>query len=166
LGLGTLTLALMGWVTGSLAPLLSEDWSSVRVRAVDLTIATGPISERAAAATGGVAGESAPNNVAACVSFRTDQRGRSARGRNYVPGVPNSLLTLNTLDAGFITDLVAAYFELVGAGTLTPGWQWCVVSRVFEGGPRVSPLVIPITDVLMVGNSVRSMRSRSVGHGA
>jgi len=166
LGIGTLLLSVQGWVTGSLCPLLSEDWSAVRVRGVDLSIATGPAVERATAQPGLVTSEAAPNNVAACVSFRTDQRGRSARGRNFVPGIPNAEITLNTLSPTFITDLIAAYFELVGAGDFVPGWQWCVVSRVFEGDPRPTPLTIPITDVVMVGNSVRSMRSREIGHGA
>lgn len=165
-GLVNLAVNVADWWTLNVVPLLSRDFASVRVIATDLGSATGPIGEATAAATGGVDLEAVPNNVAACVSFRTDQRGRSGRGRNYVPGIPGSQVALNTLDPTFITNLVSAYVLLVGAGTFTPGWQWGVVSRQTAGVARVSGLFIPITSVLMVGNVVRSMRSREVGHGA
>lgn len=158
--------AVSAWVTGVLAPLLSRDWTFTRIRAIDLTTQTGPVVEFTVETVGGVDSEAAPNNVSACVSFRTDQRGRSARGRNYVPGIPNSLITLNTLDAGFIGDLVDAYLQLVGPGVFLVGWQQVIVSRVTAGAPRAEGLAIPVTNVLMVGNSVRSMRSREIGHGA
>ncbi|HMC75237.1 MAG TPA: hypothetical protein VKG87_13115, partial [Terriglobales bacterium] len=154
------------WVGVSLAPLLSEDWSSVAVRAIDLSSATGLVGEAPAGGPGGVASEAAPNNVAACVSFRTAQRGRSGRGRNYVPGIPNVAVTLNTLAPTFISDLVDAYFILVGAGSFTPGWEMVVVSRQTAGALRPTGIAIPVTDIRMVTPYVRSMRSREVGHGA
>jgi hypothetical protein len=166
INLGTLVADMSDWFTASLAPLLSDDWSTVRVRGVDLTTITGPVAETSNSTPGGSAGEAAPNNVAACVSFRTAQRGRSARGRNFVPGIPNSLITLNTLDNGFISDLLIAYNALVGPGTFSAGWQMVIVSRVTENSVRPTGLAIPVTSVIMVGNSVRSMRSREIGHGA
>lgn len=165
-GLVNLAVNVADWWTLNVIPLLSRDCSSVRVVAVDLGAADGPAGEAPAAADGGVDIEAVPNNVAACVSFRTAQRGRSGRGRNYISGVPGSLVDLNTLDAGFITNLVNAYLLMVGAGTFLPGWQWVVVSRYTANAPRVSGLAIPITSVTMVTSSVRSMRSREVGHGA
>ncbi len=154
------------WVTDEFAPLLSRDWASTRIRAVDLAVQTGLGIEVAVTATGGVDQEAAPNNVAACVSLRTDQRGRSGRGRNFVPGIPNSLITLNTLDSGFIGSLVSAYALLAGAGTFVGGWQLVVLSRFTGGVARANGIGIPVTNVTMVGNSVRSMRSREIGHGA
>jgi hypothetical protein len=165
-GLVNLATNVADWWTLNVVPLLSEDFASVRVVCVDLGSDIGPIGEAPAAATGGVAVEAVPNNVAACVSFRTAQRGRSGRGRNYVPGIPGSQVALNTLQPTFITNLVAAYELLVGAGTFIPGWQWGVVSRQTGGALRTNGLFIPITSVLMVGSSVRSMRSREIGHGA
>jgi len=166
IGMQALASALQGWIVGSFAPLLSNDWESVRVRVVDLTTETGPVVEVAAAEVGGTESEAAPNNVAACVSFRTDQRGRSARGRNFVPGVPNSILTLNTLSPTWINDLLGAYGQLQGAGDFLAGWQQVIISTQAGGVPRVAGLAIPVTSVTMVGNSVRSMRSREIGHGA
>lgn len=164
--MNSLAIAVAGWFGGNLAPLLSDDWSSERVIATDLTTATGFRTEQAAVTIGGVTGEANPNNVAACVSFRTDQRGRSARGRNFVPGIPGAAVTLNTLDPAFITDLLDAYLLLMGAGSFLAGWEMVVVSRFTAGAARVSGLAIPVTNILMVGNSVRSMRSREIGHGS
>jgi len=164
--LGTLANGVSTWFTNSLAPLLSEQWSAVNVHAVDNTSATGPVADSSSVQAGGVTGEAAPNNVAAVVSLRTDQRGRSGRGRNFVPGIPNSLITLNTLDSGFITNLVTAYQLLVGAGSFLAGWQLVVLSRQTGGVLRANGLGIPVTSVTMVTNKVKSMRSREVGHGA
>jgi len=164
--LGVLVGAISNWVINEYAPLLSDDWTATKVRAVDLTSQTGPVVEASVTAVGGIAGEANPNNVAACVSFRTAQRGRSARGRNFVPGVPGSLTTLNTLDAGWIEDLLTAYNLMPGAGTFVTGWEWVVLSRQFEGAPRTFGIGVPITVAVMTTNTVRSMRSREVGHGA
>lgn len=164
--LQALTDGVSGWFAGTVLPLLSRDVSGGTVRAVDETTATGPVAQTGFTGVGGVDQESAPNNVAACISFRTAQRGRSARGRNFVMGIPNSLITLNTLDAGFMGDIQTAYELLIGAGAFVSGWQWVVLSRVTGGVPRANGIGIPITSVSFTTNKVRSMRSREVGHGA
>lgn len=164
--LTTLTNDVRDWFINSLAPLLSQDWSTQRVIGIDLSSLTGPRVEAGFTFPGGTAGEAAPNNVAACVSLRTAQRGRSGRGRNFVPGIPNTAVTLNTLDTPFITSLLTVYGDLIGAGTFSTGWQLCIVSRFSGKLQRTPPITIPVTSVTMVGNKVRSMRSREVGHGA
>ena len=161
-----LVLAVEDWVGTTLAPILSDDWTCERVVAVDLSNDVGARFDLASGAVGGVAGEANPNNVAACISFRTGLRGRSFRGRNYVPGIPGSVVTLNTMDPTFINDLELAYTALVGPGTFLAGWEFVVVSRVTGGVVRDTGIATPVTFVVVVGNAVRSMRSREVGHGA
>lgn len=158
--------SMIGWWSTNFTPLVSEDWSTVRIQAVDLRTADGIVFELPFVASGGVAVESAPNNVAACVSIRTGVRGRSARGRNYVAGVPNSEITLNTLSTTFINDLVGAYNMLDGPDEVELGWQWVVVSRFSGGLVRPTGVTFFVTSATMVGNVVRSMRSRLVGHGS
>jgi hypothetical protein len=165
------SLALLGnavatWAATSLVPFLSRDWAGSRVRCFDLGSPTGFQYTVGMVEVGGVDVEAAPNNVAACVSIRTAQRGRSGRGRNYIPAIPNSLITLNTMDPGWMSDILGAYGFLVGAGTFAAGWQWVVLSRVTGGVPRAAGIGIPVTNAIFVGNKVRSMRSREVGHGA
>lgn len=164
--LQTLVDTLANWASISLAPLLSEDWSLTRTVGLDLTTANGPRVEEPGSATGGVAGESAPNNVAACVSFRTGARGRSYHGRNYVPGIPNSVIDLNAMSPTFLNDLAGAYLTLIGAGTFVPGWQWGVLSRYENNVLRAQGILTPIISATFTSPYVRSMRSRSVGRGA
>lgn len=164
--LSALVSTINNWFQTQLAPLLSENWTTIRTVGVDLSDPIGPRIEESGVTIGGVAGEAAPNNVAACVSLRTAQRGRSARGRNFVPGIPNSVISLNTLDSGFISDLTGAYNNLVGPGGIAIGWQLVIVSRRSGGEERVEGISIPVIEATMVGNSVRSMRSREIGHGA
>lgn len=164
--LAALVGSVRSWWTGELIPQLSDDWTATRVIGVDLTTATGPRAELATVATGGISGEANPNNVAACVSIRTAQRGRSARGRNYVPAVPGSMVVLNTMDDEWMGLVIGAYTSLVGPGTFVAGWEQVVVSRFEAGVARAAGLAIPVTGVTFTSNSVRSMRSREVGHGA
>lgn len=164
--LSALATAVDAWVGLSLQPLLSEDWSAVRVIATDLTTQTGPSVESGLSGVGGVGVESAPGNVAACVSFRTAFRGRNYRGRNFLPGIPNSVILLNTLTPTFIDDVLTAYGSLVGAGTFLPGWQWVVVSRFLGGVPRATGIASPVVQAVFTTDTVRSMRTREVGHGA
>jgi hypothetical protein len=167
----SITSAVATWWLGNLVPLLSRDWASSRVRGRDLTLANGSVAELSAGNIGGVDQEAAPNNVAACIKLRTSVAGRSFRGRNYIPGVPNNLITLNTLDNTFMNDVETAYNLLTGAGTFLAGWQMVVVSRFTGGSPgvpshaRAAGIATPVTSCLFASPYVRSMRSREIGHG-
>lgn len=169
--LSTIVSAVHFWFTTLVAPLLSRDWTTIRTRARDLTTQNSFVAEAAGAVVGGVDEEAAPNNVAACIKLGTAVSGRSFRGRNYIPALPNSLVNLNTLDATFAANLIGVYAGLVGPGTFEPGWQLVVVSRFTGGGPgvpsapRVTGIATPVQQVSFPTPFVKSMRSREVGHG-
>jgi hypothetical protein len=109
--------------------------------------------------------EALPFNCALCISFRTNNRGRSGRGRNYVSGLTENDQAASVIAAGRVSAAVTAYTALIGAGTFTPGLQWCVVSRFNGGIPRAQALVQPITNVLAVDNVIDSQRRRLPGRG-
>jgi len=161
-----LATAVAAWVVGNFAAPLSNDWSGSRVVAFDLGSPSGAIAVVPAVVIGGTATEAAPNNVAACLSIRTAQAGRSARGRNYICGIPNADVDLNTMSGSFMADVVANYEMLIGAGLFLAGWQWVVVSRVTGGAVRPTGIFTPVTAVSFTRPTVASMRSRAVGHGA
>jgi len=161
-----LAVAVDGWAATQLAPLLSEDWVYVRTETVDLTALNSFQGVAANGTPGGQEGEAVPNNVAACVSFNTGVAGRSFRGRNYVPGTPNSVVVLNTIDGAFRANVLVAYAQLIGAGTFLAGWQWVVASRFTANAPRVSGVTTPVLSTAFRSPYVKSMRSRLVGHGA
>lgn len=164
--LSTLTFAVGDWYGAQIMPNLSQDFTASVAVGVDLGSPTGVYASAPIATPGGIASESSPNNVAACVSIRTAQRGRSGRGRNYLPGVPNGQVTLNTMSAPFMNAIIDAYLMLIGAGTFVAGWQYVVLSRRTGSLPRPNGIGIPVTGVQFTTPYVRSMRSREVGHGA
>lgn len=108
--------------------------------------------------------EAVPNSVALCVSFRTEQRGRSARGRNYVAGLDGSYLTLNTWTAGIITAVQTAYQSLIGVAA-DAGAEWVVVSRYTNNAPRTLGQALPVINATIVDNIADSQRRRLPGRG-
>lgn len=154
------------WVGLNLATELADEWTCETVQGRDLTVEAGAVVAVASGVTGGSASEPAPNNVAACISFRTGFAGRSGRGRNYIPAIPNDQVTINTMQPTFMDNLLIVYSGLVGPGTFLPGWQWCVVSRQAAGVLRPAGVPFPITSAIFTRPYVASMRSRSVGHGS
>lgn len=111
------------------------------------------------------AAESMPFSVTFCYSFRTNGRGKSSRGRNYVVGLTEGNVLGNSISGSYSSAGLAAYQQLIGAGIFTPGLIWCVVSRFHQGLPRAVALVQPITSVVMVDQVVDSQRRRLPGRG-
>lgn len=166
------TVAVGGWFSGILAPLLSEDWHTETVKGQDWSVGAGAVFEGSVTGVGGVGSEAAPNNVAAVVSFSGGSSGRFARGRNFVPALPNSLIVLNTIDTALIDDLVGGYAQLLPSGSVDlSGFAWVVNSRFFgvdvDGKPipRAAGLTTQISSVVMKTPFVKSMRTREVGKG-
>jgi len=129
----------------------------------DLTSATAPTYTRvySPAVTGSGVSAAMPGSVAACISFRTNGRGRSSRGRNYLCGLGENQVTANVLDSGTINALVGAYADMTVAGaTLPANWEWVVLSRYLNGSARVSGLAQEITAVITTDYIVDSQRGR------
>jgi hypothetical protein len=158
---------LANWWDASLTPQLSTQLQLVEVYLTDLTTQTSPTVSipKAPPLTGNNAADLLPNNVALCVSFRTNGRGKSARGRNYVPGLVETEVSGSIVASTTTTPVVAAYNALKGAGTFTAGLEWVVVSRFHDNAPRTVALVQPITSVVLVDSVVDSQRRRLPGRG-
>lgn len=144
-----------------LAPLGIE-YKVNELYGTDLTSNTSPTYSRVFSPQleGGEASAALPGNVAACISFRTIGRGRSARGRNYVPGILESDVSGNGMDVGLVNALVAAFELMLGGGTYPANWAWVIVSRYLLGSPRVAALVSDVIDVLSTNLTVESQRGR------
>lgn len=141
---------------------LGIEYKITELYGTDLTSNTSPTYSRVFSPQleGANAAAAMPGNVAACISFRTVGRGRSARGRNYVPGLLESDVTGNGMDVGLVNALVAAYELMLGGGTYPAAWVWVIVSRYLLGSPRVSALVSDVIDVLSTDLTVESQRGR------
>lgn len=165
--LDALALALNDWFSASILTLLSASYSYEHVRVRDLTSQAGFVVERSdSAGPGGAGGAFVPNNVAPCISFRTAIAGRSGRGRNYIPGVPQSVISGNTISPGFIADTTIAYQGLLATGSFKPsGWTWVVVSRFTLNAPRPAGVANAVLSVLYTDTTVDSQRRRLPGRG-
>lgn len=170
----TLAEVLGTWWASQMAPLLCDTLTLNEVICSDLSIEAGLQTSVGVSASGAVTSEAAPNNVAACISFRTGLRGRNFRGRNYIAGVPNSAIGINTLTTDFIGGAVAAYQQLLETGSAPlPGlYTWSVVSR-YSGVdpatgkpiPRTTGIFTHVNQVVFTDNVVDSQRRRLPGRG-
>jgi len=145
---------------------ISDSLAIDEIYATDLTTSSSPTYSRILipALEGSETGAAGlPGSVAACISFRTANRGRSSRGRNYVGGITENNVTGNEIDAGQLSLLVAAFELLLSGGDIPASWVWSVVSRYLAGSPRVSALVQEVINVLSTDITADSQRGRLRG---
>lgn len=130
-----------------------------------LTTETAPTAANAdgAGTTGPGATAAMPGNVCIAVSFRTAERGRSARGRNYVSGLQASVISGNQLNSTGQAQIIGAYTQLISSPL--PDWTWVVVSRYADGVARVAGVTLPVTSVTIVDANLDSQRRRLTGRG-
>jgi hypothetical protein len=162
------------WWVDNMAPLLCDTLDLVEIVATDISSASGPqLALPPVSVSGGALGQPAlPNNVTLAVSFRTASRGRSFRGRNYIPVLTEGQVVNNTVGDAAVDGFQAAYEALrIAAGDFTPEHEWVVVSR-FSGVdsdkkpiPRTTGIATPVTSVVVVDPVIDSQRRRLPGRG-
>lgn len=158
--------ALVDWMDAALKFHMANDVSLESINVLDLEDAAGPSINVSAGLpiTGTNANLPAPNNVAAVVSFLTDLRGRSYRGRNYVPGIPEpSWQDSTAITTAAAAALAAAYADLEDVATAT-GAEHVVVSKFHNNAPRVAGVATPVT-AYRVDTKLDSQRRRLSGRG-
>lgn len=149
-----------------LLPLLTSTIQLVRLvgtllDAVDAISVTLNVSPPVA---GGVAGEALPNNVTYAIQFKTNSRGRSFRGRNFIAGIPADGVDGNQIDPTMRTGLLAYYSELSSVAA-SEGWQHVVVSRISNGNPRVTGVTTVVSAYATADAYIDSQRRRLPGRG-
>lgn len=159
--------ALLLWWTTDEAHNLSVDISLREGQITDLSSDSG-FSVSFAAPTpnpnGFVDSPGLPSNVALCVSFRTPNRGRSFRGRNYVAGLGESEVTGNTVAAPTVAGIQTSYSNLISIAAGV-GFEWVVISRSHNLEPRLTGVATAITSVVVTDPFVDSQRRRLTGRG-
>lgn len=142
----TLTDALEEWRQDEIVPVTSAPLTFRQWYALSLTSATAPtfINPITVATTGAVGGASVPNNVALVTTFQTDLRGRSYRGRAYLPGISADALVSSTeVDTGTAAAVNAAFGALNGA--LPLAYQHVVISNQNNNVMRTVAARTPVT---------------------
>jgi len=152
---------------GSILPLVTDSLVAFRVIAKNLFVnggAKGVVSMNGQA--GSVGTEQAPNNVCAVVTYDTGQSGKSSHGRNYIGGIPNAVIDVNTIDPTFAGDIVTAYQSLLPGGSHDPSpYSWAVLSRVSGGITMAEAIAVPVLNVYFTDTTVDSQRRRLPGRG-
>lgn len=113
----------------------------------------------------GTGGAAAPLNVSLTASFRTELRGRSFRGRIYIPGLQTGALvdqgTYTVAGAAGIATTVGKLLDTL----LMSGAILSVVSHFANNQARSAGLSTPVT-AIVVETLLDSMRRRLIGRGA
>lgn len=159
--------ALESWVGTELAPYLSDDVMFTGVTSTDQTSESAPSVYKPFSPT--IPGQSnstpTPQNVAIACGFKTNLRGRSYRGRNYIFGIPaTGFTTPGNVDPAFGAQLLAAYTALADVTTAT-NLVHSVLSTQHNGSPRVTGVATPVTAYQMDLKG-DSQRRRLPGRGA
>jgi hypothetical protein len=133
------------------------DWSS-QFGFVAIDVPTGTV-------VGGQAGPCEANNVAFCMSLRTQARGRSFRGRIYLPGITTTILQdTNHVTVLWADNLRAAVEQAL---QIDPPSDFFPIIASFQvnGVARADGLGTPLATVLYTDTTLDSMRRRLPGRG-
>lgn len=154
------------WVLDTYLPLLSASVVFLNVEAKNLNIVDGGVAifNAPPGSVGGIGSPGEPGNVSYTISLRTAQSGRSFRGRKYVPGIPASKRTENTIDATWSGQLVAAFNDLIAVLQALDKFL-VVVSRVADGVERAIGVATHVETAQVTDLFIDSQRRRLTGRG-
>lgn len=166
--LNSLAAIIFGWWDSTQRFDTASALTITGVRMTDLTTSTGlsQINGYGGATPNGSGTAALPNNVTATITKATPLRGRSYRGRNFIPGIDRTELTATDYNillpasvAAFVSNWVALDAALVAGG-----FQPVIVSRFSGGAPRLVGVATPITSYRM-NDVIDSQRRRLPGRG-
>jgi hypothetical protein len=163
-----LTLAgeVAAWYTDNILPHLSSALTLVAVKATSLESDTAPAVEVpvSGSPSGGSGDPPLPSNCALVVKFLTAGRGRSSRGRNYIPAIPKTQESSNDINPTVAASLLDGYDILRDVGVITEGAH-SVVSRFLDGVERSPGIAQLVTGVTFTDLTLDSQRRRLPGRG-
>lgn len=164
--LDTLNTALHTFWTSHLKPQIGGSVGLQRIVSTDQTTASSPSRELiiSPAEFGTNVGPAMPLNVAICVTLRTGQRGRSFRGRTYLPGrVTTDENTPSTINLTTISNIITAMSWLLTPANVA-GALWIVASHYTNKLPRATAIKTPVS-AISIDTPFDSMRRRLIGRG-
>jgi hypothetical protein len=153
--------ALALWYRTAIVGQLSKEYMYRECMAADLTTADGllTVDDTGAGLVGGNFSDASSNQAAFCVRFSTGRRGRSYRGRNYIPGIPEDAVSGGRISTALANLLTTSYDVLNGYDVLF-GAQWVVVSRIADGVPRAYGISTQVVSASYSTLALASQRGR------
>lgn len=164
--LEALGLALKTWWSTELQLSCSNTVALESITLTDIATETGKqlVYTDGLPLTGGAGQQALPPNVVACISWLTDYRGRSFRGRTYHVGLTVVGVTTSFLTAAYRLTLEAAYQALRDNTYTDPLVRLAIVSRCFDGFWRAIGVATEVTSH-KVDLPLDSQRRRLAGRG-
>lgn len=158
---------LVTWFDTHLQPNISEHLSLTNIKLTDLSSENGVAFDYAIGLPlqGGAQGDSLPNNCALVFSKRTMFRGRSYRGRIYMPGLCEAFVAGNSVISAARGPILDAWQELLAPNTVLETWTLVVVSRIHNGVERASAVVTYVSNIT-TDWGIDSQRRRLPGRGS
>lgn len=157
------------WWETEFAPLTSAAVLLTAVVTTDMSDVNGAQFTYApdSTTTGEDGGSVLPNEVSFCISLRSGQRGRSARGRWFVAGLPQSAMSgANNISSTAAGNFVSAMNALIAAISAA-GQLFVIVSYRADNAPRPGgPVYFPVSTAVAVDTIVDSQRRRRPGVGS
>jgi hypothetical protein len=156
---------LQTWWDTELKPYMTGAIALTNIKATDISSETGTVRELPIVPPIAGTGDAAtlPANAAYVTTFNTPLRGRSYRGRAYLPGIPqNKRVGAQDVDPTWAANVIAAFSYI--NSYLEVGWFHAVVSLFHDLFPRVTGVATPITSY--AGDfHIDSQRRRLAGRG-
>lgn len=162
--LSTLTNEGIDWYTDLFKTRLSNAVQMRQTRATDMTAQGAPQFIQANIENGTVAQPPLPLGTPIVVSSRTENRGRSYRGRSYVSGLPETVQADATdITSGAAANILSDFGDLLDR-LATLGFTWVVASKQHNGSV-VSPAATTPVTAFVVDTHLDSQRRRLFGRG-
>lgn len=120
-------------------------WDEIRGLTVNLTPPVADLYNTGFPITGQSATEEPPHQVAAVVSVKTAYAGRSYRGRNYLPALPETCWVAGLLESTTGNALQTYYDDLVaaiGASGSNADYMWVVWSEKLQQANGVTDTIV------------------------
>jgi hypothetical protein len=154
--------------SGGLLFNMTAGFSCTTIRVEDVkpgTLAT--VESVAAAVTGNDAGQALPPQNAVVMTLYTASKGRSYRGRVYLPGVSENAWDGSAMPGAVLTNYLTIPTQLgavFGPGGSNANWSLVVISRYLNKVKRGTPVGTAVTSIV-VDPIIHTQRRRVLGVG-
>lgn len=140
----------------------TNDLSFNEVTVYDQTSETSPkyVSTSGLPQVGGAAADTIPSQNAWVCTYETNRRGRSFRGRSYMPGLTDAQVVDSLILGATLTNFLSKWETVLINIEVASGWTFVVASRQENGVPRTLGVTTPV-EVLVARNIVRNQRRRT-----
>jgi hypothetical protein len=156
------------WWVAAYAPLLSTGVQLTEVVSTDLSIPDGEqfTYNPGGIVTGGIVGNSLPNESSFCISLRSNFRGRSARGRFFTLSVNQAQMADDNNLTATAAGLFVAALNTLRSNIAVGGRALSIVSYRFNNAPRPGgPVYYPVVSAVAADTLVDSQKRRKPGIG-